>query len=1287
MKKLLCLAIAIILVGPMASRADDSSPIRVGEVIVQHDDMDSLKISFTTGELTFGKVTLGGNGFATLSLDGYMPSTHAGFPDLPTFSQLIEVPLCSGFEVRVSDAVYDTVDAPKLPIVPVQPPRRKSDTSVHPLVMDAAVYATDVFYQEPAALVEAIGIARDRNLARLQFSPVSYNPVANKLVVCRQATVTVVYRDADVSATTEMFDRYHSPAFAPATGALNNLYPKSVSSSAPVRYLIVAHSMFRGQMNAFVEWKRRKGFLVDVVYTGDAAVGTTATSIATYIKSQYTNATAENPAPVYLLLVGDVAQIPAHTGVSDDDHVTDLYYTTWTTGDNVPDCYHGRFSAQNLSQLTPQIEKTLMYEQYTFADPTFLDRAVMVSGVDAGNPGDNAYTYGDPSMDYAVTNYINGGRGFQQVRYFKNDVSIVPVATNVVMGSSAGSNAALVRNCYNEGAGLINYTAHGSPSCWGTPYFGTDNVPSMTNSQKFGLMIGNCCQSNTFTEDACLGEALLRRDDYCGAVGYIGGSNSTYWSYDFYWTVGGRSGVGPTMSMAYNSANTGAYDHLCHTHNEPYFQWAITQGGLMMAGNMAVTAYVGNGALYYWEIYHLMGDPSVMTYLTQAQSINLTVQPVIVSGTTTLQVGAVPYAYVAVTDSVTHTLVASAFANASGNVTLALPATLPVGAYEVTASAQQYRTAFRDLNVIAPTQGEACPIVSNLVATAALEAGSSISFYLSVKNIGDAAASDVVVRLSSANPYVTFSTDSVVVQNVAAGETVSVSISVTLGEPIADGTNAIIKASAEWNGTASVNVNFPIQVSAPALRVSYSPTALTILPGSSGQFEATIINEGHAALPSSRLKVLSPTSLLTVATADTAALSIAPGTSVTLHYSLQAASQLPQNIAVPLYVHMDGFYNNIDDTLRVFSSAAVTETFEGGAFHIIGWVQGIKPWSFTSAEADGGQWSLRSNSNMDHNDTSEITLTYIVTQPDSIRFRYRVSSEDGYDKFRFYIDGNEKLSASGQGSWTSAAVPVSAGSHVFKFAYEKDYSVSRYSDCAWIDNIVLPPAITPVVFQTDTTCAGSLYVLGDDTIVTSAPTTGTHVLNDAGGVTMVDYVILPLRHIDTAVVACDSLLYDGHLYQVTSLIEYSSVSQESCDSVALHLVVNHSVFDTVQMTVTGDSYLWGDTLCTASGEYRYHATTIDGCDSVVTLVLTLEPDTVGIVEVESNVVKVYPNPTAGIVRFSGEVAEAVLYDASGRVVARREKASSVDLTSMPAGTYLLQLQLPTGSASCRVVKR
>jgi hypothetical protein len=1327
---------------------------------VSHDTWKSLQVVFNPQELNFGETSIDGQQFTTVTLDGYMPSAAVGAPSLPTFSRLIEVPLCKEYKVVVSDAKYDTIQLQGAKLMPTQPSRSKSDTTPARLVIDSKIYASDTFYGQEEATVEPVGIARDRNLARLQFSPVRYNPVRRQLIVCRHAVVTVRYVGADKNASISLFNRYYSPAFSVGNGVLNNLYPKSVSSTVPIRYLIVAHSSFRGQLDSFLQWKRRKGYLTDIVYTDSVAVGSTTSSISAFVQSQYTNATASNPAPTFLLIVGDHEQIPAFTGTTSSEHITDLYYISWTTGDNIPDCYCGRFSAQNVSQLTPQIEKTLMYEQYTFNDPSFLDRAVLVAGVDGGTSGDYGYTHADPAMDYAATHYINSTQGFSQVQYFKNNTTIIPIASGVTIGSSASSNSATVRGYYNQGAGWINYSAHGSATSWGTPSFTTSHISSMTNTQKFGLMIGNCCLTNKFETTTCFGEALLRKGNYCGAVGYIGGSNSTYWNEDFYWAVGLRSSISATMSMAYNAANLGAYDRLCHTHGEPYNQWALTQGAVMMVGNMAVESSTSTRKLYYWEIYHLMGDPSVMPYLTQAPLMTVSAPSVLARGTNSLTVSAAPYAYVALTDSLTHSLVACAYADSTGNAVLSLPAALPIGDYELAASAQQYRTAFTPVSVISPSG--AYPIVGNVTTLQPLDAGDTVSVAFTLINLGDSTAFNVApsISLSDSTALTLFPT-AISIDSLPAGDTVILTWQAVVGSTVSDGMVVTLSTATLWNGSSTPNTAIHyLTLNAPNILFDIHVGNGSILPGTNATLTATLANFGHAALKTDRLILSSPTQLLTVGsgTADTSLLfSLAPDSIIELTFPLYANSLLPTGIGVPLTLTFTSIQSHINTTYPLYVGNNPFETFEGGVFHTSGWIQGYYPWTINMYGAYDGSYCLRSTSSLGNNQTSQISIPVTLTEPDSVSFYYKVSSEANYDKFHFYIDNSDLVIESGEVAWTRAAFLVPAGSHTLRFTYAKDGSVFSHSDCAWIDNITLPHHSHTALFRTDDLCAGSQYILSGDTISTAEPGTGTHVVTLANdSMLLVDYTIHPTYNTIDSIVACDSLTWHGTTFTIPSSegygeaegyvfnSQYSTFSSFGCDSTVTlhltihqsyaaeetitgcdtlfwdetffttttdttehlttingcdsimhhHLVVNHSVLDSIFDTTTATIYEWNDSVYTSSGTYIQVFSTQQGCDSIVMLQLTIINGGHQDILVPDNSyqqrlsVKAYPNPTTGQFTIDADdVLSVFVFDNSGRCVTRFFDTNQFTLSQLPSGTYLLYIKLQDSYTICRIIKQ
>lgn len=663
------------------------------------DNFNRLEVHYQTPALSVDSRSLADGKADLLQLAGYQPGGEVGSPVLPMRIDVITIPFCDDIVVEVSNAVYDTVNLStdqKINFYPLQPSRFKSDTLRHDPVVDANRYATDAFYGMPLASVEVMGVARDRRLANLAFSPLKVNPVSGEVIVCRSADIIVHYINSDVEGTLEHYGRYHTPAFS-AGETLNNLdLTKGLGYDGPIRMVIIAPGSLRcDKLAEFANWKRSQGLMVDLVYTDEQQLSDN-TAIANYLKNLYTNATIEAPAPTYLLLVGDNEQINAFDSKinqsSWNDHISDLYFVTWTDGDVLPDCYQGRFSATDTSMLAAIIDKTLLYERYAFENDEYLSRAALVSGEDNGYHNenwDNAWRFCDPTMDYIAKTYVKPSNGFSTVSYYKNNVNYSPNGVIVTGYCSDASSATALRELYSTGVGWVNYSAHGDWDRWHKPAFTNRQVSSMSNNGKPSIMIGNCCLTNKFDKPSCFGETLLRKENNAGAVAYFGGTNSTLWSEDFYWSVGVRSSdsIHNEMTPTYNASNLGMYDRLFHTHGEASDLYAITAGSMLMAGNMAVNSSTSQYKLYYWEIYELMGDPSLIPWMGRTPEMQVSVT---CNGNTTT-VTAVPYAYVAVVDSVDYQLHAAAFADANGEISFINSHSVDISHSFFTVTAQGYR--------------------------------------------------------------------------------------------------------------------------------------------------------------------------------------------------------------------------------------------------------------------------------------------------------------------------------------------------------------------------------------------------------------------------------------------------------------------------------------------------------------------------------------------------------------------------------------------------------------------
>jgi hypothetical protein len=136
----------------------------------------------------------------------------------------------------------------------------------------------------------------------------------------------------------------------------------------------------------------------------------------------------------------------------------------------------------------------------------------------------------------------------------------------------------------------------------------------------------------------------------------------------------------------------------------------------------------------------------------------------------------------------------------------------------------------------------------------------------------------------------------------------------------------------------------------------------------------------------------------------------------------------------------------------------------------------------------------------------------------------------------------------------------------------------------------------------------------------------------------------------------------------------------------LILTINHSTHDTIADTAI-NKYTWNGTTYTESGVYEYIGTTSDGCDSIVSLILTIT--TLGIESAsEAESLTLYPNPTSGSITFShNDIQKIEVLDAVGRMMAIYRNSQTIDLSQLSKGYYTLRITTAQGVAIRKVVRQ
>ena len=175
-------------------------------------------------------------------------------------------------------------------------------------------------------------------------------------------------------------------------------------------------------------------------------------------------------------------------------------------------------------------------------------------------------------------------------------------------------------------------------------------------------------------------------------------------------------------------------------------------------------------------------------------------------------------------------------------------------------------------------------------------------------------------------------------------------------------------------------------------------------------------------------------------------------------------------------------------------------------------------------------------------------------------------------------------------------------------------------------------------------------------------------------------VLQPSTGMDTQVV-CDSLTWiDGITYTAsTNEPSIAITNAAGCDSiVTLDLTVNYTTYNTIDTTVVNVLEYNGEEY-TEGGEYLVYLENEAGCDSIITLKLTVEYVGVDDLETQGNW-SVYPNPIESQLTISSANAlESYLvqiFNALGQVIwsERVSNQVTIEVYGWPRGMYVIEIQ-------------
>ena len=1024
MKKRLILALLILgSVFSFASATNNSF-----EII--NKSPDELIIKVTVNDFRLQAVK-------TPGLMGYLPdiengahSLKKGFPDLQHLTASL---IQQGQDVRISILDQKIKEFSDINILPSKGNLyRNQDPSEIPY-QKGKIYQKDSFYPRKIVKSGKGYQFRDFSGIPLQVTPMQYNPVSKTLRLYTELTIKVSFSGVQLNRKPKQINADFASLYK--QHFLN--YQSSRYTALPEKgeMLVLTHQNFDQDIQSFVDWKNKIGIPTKLVRIDTLGAGN-ASAIKNYISTYYQNHNLS-----FVLLVGDANYVPTNSISSGD---SDNHYGYLSGNDSYPEVMIGRFSVENSAHVNTMVQRTKMYELGLSNTGNWLNTSLGIASEQG--PGD------DNEMDYEhIRNMHADLQGYTYT-------SLLEMFDGSQGGNDAGGNpsSSMVSQAVNSGLGNILYTGHGSTYSWGSSGFSNSDIDQLSNTTAWPFIWSVACVNGNFVNNTSFAESWTRATNNGEPTGAIATLMSTInQSWD------------PPMH---------AQDEMVDILTESYSNnIKRTFGGISMNGCMAMNDAYGSQGDEMTDTWTIFGDPSFMIRTDTSKTLNVSSIPALFIGDTSVTVN-VPVNDARVALSKNNTLLDVKYVT-NGTATLTFPAfsspdtmDLAIVAYNhdiyfaevpVMQASGPYM-AFKDYN-IDDSQGN---------GDQQADQGEKIVLDVQLENMGLDDAQGVFAKIYSPDTSIVITKDSAYWGGIVSKDSsyLNGAFSVNLKPGIANGELININMDISDNTGDSWQTSFEIPVEAPQTEA----IQLTVLDDSLGNGDGRL-NAGETATIMVNVKntgddtfaygwstLISSSTYIDVIKPYESIHNLDEDNSLDIPYKIKVDSTMPDGTTVRFDWNLSaGNYSLVNSFYEVIGN--INEDFETKDFSRFAWSPvGSNGWIVDSTESYAGNASAVSGLAYDQNSSSSMLVISIdVVKDDSISFYRKVSSEAGYDFMKFHVDNQLKGEWSGYKSWERFSYFVPAGSHTFKWTYEKDAYVSSGADKAWIDDVSFPPISTP----------------------------------------------------------------------------------------------------------------------------------------------------------------------------------------------------------------------------------
>lgn len=817
-------------------------------------------IDFKITSYDFRAVTLDGSNYTKLIFDGRVTTQDKGFAELPFVNANIQIDPVKNVNIEVVPIQYTDYRL-DLPLVPSRGVIYRNEDPKSIPYQIAPESIVDAFYPGHSATVSEPYIIKDVRGVTVYFYPFNYNAATQTLRVVEEAEVVLTQVDSEpinplYQTSGKLFPDMEQLYRSVFMNYQNNMENLTVADAGDI--LVITTARDEDAIQPYIDWKMEKGHDVykEVVATG--------TNVKNLIQQKYD----ENNDILFVQLVGDWADIKSDLGGGANAPMDPMLGCVVGT-DVFQDIAIGRFSASSPAHVTIQVNKTINYEMNPSGD--WYGNAIGIASSEGAGIGDD----GESDIQH---NDIIWNNKLNPFTYENYSAAYEPGATSL-----------MVKNYIETGAGIINYTGHGSQTAWSTSGFSNSNINQLTNGDMLPFIFSVACVNGAFHSGECFGEAWLKKEGGGAVIALMATINQPW--------------APPMRGQDYFSdLIIGGYDYTSNPGNGTTTEEGRSSIGSIVANGL-VLMYAESSStsdLQTIQTWTTFGDAAlqVRTSAPQPLSLSNTVMLVGANFETTVNVNGTPFEGALVSLS-QDGVYASAYSDATGMVSI--PNEFLPGDVRIVVTGFNTETVYDIIQCIPPTGPY---VIFNQVEVNSpsgnLEYGETSTLNLAVKNVGVEAATDVTVTISTDNEFVTVVDGSENFGTISPDEvmTITNAFSVEVSNDIPNGQgvqfNVVATGSETWESSFSL-----VAVAGILEYTSYSIVDIEgnnngkLDPGETAEMFVTIENVGGAETTEVLGELFSDDMYITISTGQTSFGNIAPGEGAEMAFTITADEMTP----------------------------------------------------------------------------------------------------------------------------------------------------------------------------------------------------------------------------------------------------------------------------------------------------------------------------------------------------------------------------------------------------------